>query len=198
MRFAHGTTYNRGMARETTAVKEGVSFEEFLEFERTSQVKHEFVDGRLFLMPGVTDRHNKIAGNIYVAARLAIRDTDCDVYFSDVLVRTPNNIGYYPDVFGTCDQDDTEPRVKRLPCFIIEVLSQTTEAIDRGEKLLNYSKISSLQTYVLVTQDEPRAEVFSRQNDGSWRYEVIESGGTLKLPCINLEMPLKDVYTGVL
>ncbi len=186
------------MARETAPVKEGVSFEEFLEFESASQVKHEFVDGRLFLMPGVTDRHNKIAGRIYAKALLATDGTPCDVYISDVLVRTPNNIGYYPDVFGTCDQDDTEPRVKRNPCFIIEVLSSSTEAIDRGEKLLNYGKILSLQTYVLVTQDEARAEVFSRQTDGSWRYEVIESGGRLKLPCINLEMPLEDVYTGVL
>lgn len=185
------------MARESTPVKDGVTFEEFLEFESAGQVKHEFVDGRLFLMPGVTDRHNKIAGNIYVAARVALRDSRCDVYISDVLIRTPNNIGYYPDVFGTCDQDDSEPRVKRLPCFILEVLSSSTEAIDRGEKLLNYSRIPSLQTYVLLTQDEHRAEAFSRQSDGSWRYEVIESGGMLKLPCINLEMPLEDVYAGV-
>lgn len=184
------------MSRQEPPVKTDLSFSEFLEFEIHALERHEFVDRQLFLMAGGTPKHNRIAGRIYARALTLTENTPCQVYMSDVLIRTPNEIGYYPDVFGVCDDDEPDSRVKREPCFIIEVLSESTEAIDRGEKFRNYQKIPSLQTYVLIDQTEPRIEVFSRLADGSWRFEMIETGGVLKLPCIKLQIPLDEIYAG--
>ena len=83
---------------------------------------------------------------------------------------------------------------KRFPCFIVEVLSESTEAVDRGEKLNPYRLIPTLQTYVLISQDEMRAEVYSRLDEHYWRYEVVEPGGT---PCLGLEIGLDEIYAGL-
>ena len=184
------------MSRQEPPIKTDLSFEAFLEFEVASQERHEFVDRQLFLMAGGTPKHNRIAGRIYARALNLTENTACQVYMNDVLIRTPNEIGYYPDVFGICDDPEPDSRVKRTPWFIIEVLSESTEAVDRGEKFRNYQKIPSLQTYILLDQTEPRAEIFSRQMDGSWRFEMVEIGGILKLPCIHLELALSDIYAG--
>jgi Uma2 family endonuclease len=88
-------------------------------------------------------------------------------------------------------------RYRRLPCFIAEVLSESTEAIDRGEKLLNYQKLESLQTYALISQDEARVEVFSRLPDGAWRYKLLEGDAMLKVPCAKLEVKVCELFQGI-
>lgn len=181
------------MARSTEPVKTGLSFAEYLALERSAEVKHEFVHGQLFMMAGASDRHNRLAGRLY-ARLLAAESGDCRTYISDMLVRTPDEVGYYPDVLVTCEEG--EERVKRHPCLIIEVLSPTTEAIDRGEKLHNYQKFASLEAYVLVSQEEERIEMFRRDN-GGWRYEPKEAGESLTLPCAGLELTVEDIYIGL-
>ena len=183
------------MARTDPPVKTGVSFEDYLEFERTSEVKHEFVDGQLFMMAGTSDRHNRIAGRIY-AALLAAEASPCRTYFADMKLKVSDDKGYYPDVLVVCDDADDEPYFKKNPCLIIEVLSDSTEAIDRGEKLHNYRKFASLQAYVLVNQKEQRTEVFRRDGD-VWLYEEKEAEDTLELPCVGLELSVSDLYTGI-
>lgn len=96
-----------------------------------------------------------------------------------------------------CNEEDNHPLVKCKPCLIIEVLSDSTEAIDRGEKLGNYRLFESLQAYVLVNQNMKRLEVYHRQNDGSWRYESFDEGQTLRLPCVNLELSVDSLYQGL-
>ncbi len=172
------------------------SFDEYLELEANSQVRHEFVDGFMFAMAGGTDNHNRIAINIIVRVNAAAEAANCEAFINDMLVRTPGDIGYYPDVFVTCDEPNDGSRVKRKPCFVIEVLSEIPEAIDRGEKLHNYRKIPGLQTYVLIAQNQKLIETYSRLPDGAWRYETIESG-ELELPCIGLKLALEDAYRGV-
>ena len=103
----------------------------------------------------------------------------------------PDGPAYYPDVFVTCEDED-DSYVKRKPCLIAEVLSPSTEAVDRGEKLLNYQKLGTLQAYVLLSQDLPRAEVYRRDGDG-WRYELKEAGETLTLPCVGLKVSLDSL-----
>jgi Uma2 family endonuclease len=197
--------YNQHMARLEQPVRTATSFEEFLEFERSSPVRHEFIDGNLFVMAGGTDRHNQLAIRVLTRASLAVEGSDCLMYMADMLVRTPSGVGYYPDVFASREAVDGA-RVKHQPCFIAEVLSEpahghgaseSTEAIDRGEKLLNYAQFETLETYVLISQVTPQAEVYSRQPDGSWRYEVIKSGGVLRVPCIKLELPLEILYANL-
>jgi Uma2 family endonuclease len=181
--------------RTQAPTKTGLAFEDYLEFEKTSPVKHELVDGQLFVMAGTSERHNRIAGRTY-ALLLAAEDGTCRTYFADIALRTPSNDGYYPDVFVVCEKDDDNEYVKHKPCLIVEVLSDSTEAIDRGEKLGNYTTIPTLQAYVLLSQHEVKAEVYSRAGKG-WHYEVIQAEDVVKLPCIKLELPLQNFYVGV-
>jgi Uma2 family endonuclease len=181
------------MPRLSPPIKSGLTFEDF---EETATEKHDFVEGQLFMMAGTTDRHNRIAGRFYALA-LAGEDGQCRTYFSDVKLRTPNDVGYYPDVLVVCDEEDNHPLVKREPCLIVEVLLDGTEAIDRGKKLGNYRLFESLQAYVLVNQHINRIEVYRRHEDGSWRYEVYEGNETLKLPCVGLELTVSQLYQGL-
>jgi Uma2 family endonuclease len=188
--------YNEHMQR-SAPVKTNLDFDAFLDMEMRSQERHEFVDGNLFVMPGGSERHNMIAGHLIAQAFLKALQKGYRLLHNDVLVRTPSGIGYYPDVFLVSDPSDNEARVKRAPCLIIEVLSDSTEAIDRGEKMRNYRTIPSLETYVLLEQDAPRAEVFSKQPDGSWRHDVLEADGTLRLPQLDLEIALESLYANL-
>jgi Uma2 family endonuclease len=174
-----------------------LSFEEYLELEERSETRHEFVDGFMFAMTGGTDNHNQITINILTQARLKTRASSCRAYASDMKVRTPDGTGYYPDVFVTCDEPNDGSQAKYNPYFIVEVLSPSTEAFDRGEKQLRYRQISSLQAYVLVTQHRKLIEVYRRLPDGTWRYETLEESGTLELPYINLPMTLEGIYEDV-
>jgi Uma2 family endonuclease len=176
-----------------------MTFEEYLEFEKHAEVKHEFVDGFIFAMAGANNKHNIISGNVFALARVAARATQCRAYMKDMKLRTPepDSHGYYPDVFVTCDSDDFNTNVKTTACFIAEVLSTPTEDIDRGEKWQNYRKLSSLQAYVLVSQKQRYVEIYKRMTDGSWRYDALENDGILELPCVNASMTLDDIYEDV-
>jgi Uma2 family endonuclease len=109
---------------------------------------------------------------------------------------TPSGKGYYPDLFMTCEEPNDGSRFKRYPCWIVEVLSESTQAIDRGEKLHNYKAMPTLKTYVLVSQDQKLVEVYQQLEDKTWRYESLEEG-ILELPCLDLKISLQDIYTGV-
>jgi Uma2 family endonuclease len=153
-------------------LQRAASFEEFLEFESRSQERHEFVDGNLFVVAGGTDRHNLIA----------------------LLLHALIGFGFYPDLFVIQDTSHDEPRVKHHPSIIIEVLSESTEATDRGEKWQQYQTIPSLEMYVLLPQEQAGAEVFTRQNDGSWRYQKLDATASLEFPNLNLNVPLEELY----
>ena len=181
------------MARSTQPVKTGLSFEQYLEFERSATEKHEFVDGQLFMMAGASDRHNRLT--LALATRFFSTEVPpCRAFMSDMKVETPTGQGYYPDVLVVCDETDDHPYVKRRPCLIIEVLSASTEAVDRGEKLNSYRLFESLQVYLLVNQEVRRLELLRRAEDGSWRYDVFEAGDTLTLPCGNVEVVVDELY----
>ena len=143
------------MPRATKPVRTGLTFEQYLELEHASPVKHEFMDGQMFMLAGASDKHNHLAGRLY-AWLLNAEKGACRTFFADMKVRTPAGVGYYPDVLVVCDEEDDDAYVKQKPCLIIEVLSPSTEAIDRGEKLHNYRTFESLQAYVLVNQEVMR------------------------------------------
>ena len=184
------------MPRAAEPVKTGLTFEQYLELEYASPVKHEFVDGQMFMLAGASDKHNRLAGRLY-AWFLGAEEDLCLTYFADMKVRTPGGVGYYPDILVTCDEADDDAYVKRKPCLIVEVLSPSAEAIDRGERLHNYRTFETLQAYVLVNQDVARIEMYRRERDGSWRYEECEAGENLKLPCLGYELRVDDLYKGV-
>lgn len=120
----------------------------------------------------------------------------CAVYSSDVILRVPSGRGFYPDVFVTCDQSQDSSRVVQSPCIIIEVLSKTTQVFDRSEKWQQYQQIPSLEQYVLLSQVEITAEVYSRQGP-KWLYERLTGDATLHFSSLSLDVVLSEIYAGL-
>jgi Uma2 family endonuclease len=183
------------MPRAEEPIRKGMSFEEWLEFEQTSVQKHELVDGQLFAMAGSGDRHNRLAVRLCTFLESASEASECLTYAMDMKLRVPTGEGYYPDVMVLCDSQGEKSTYKTKPCLLVEVLSARTEALDRGEKLRNYQKLPTLQAYVLLSQDEPRAEVYRPSSEGLWLYEVIEGEGVLNLPCVPLQLALSKLFS---
>lgn len=175
-----------------------ISVADYLDGELRSPVRHEYIDGEVFAMSGSSRRHNLIVGNLFTAARTGARGRGCQVFANDMKVFiAARNIFYYPDVSCCCDPLDREDYFLTRPCFVVEVLSPSTAAIDRREKRLNYATLDSLREYVLVNQDQRRVDVYRRGADGAWSAEKIEGHGTLQLNCVSLSLSLDDIYEDV-
>lgn len=174
-----------------------MSVEEYLEFEKNSPVKHEYVGGHVYAMVGVSRRHSRISGNIFRKLADAAEGGPCRVHQSDMKVPTPDGIFYYPDVVVACGPEPADPYVEDGPCLVVEVTSPSTEATDLREKLLSYRRIPGLKAYLIVEQDEKRVERHYRNERDEWMSEVVE-GDAVPVPCpTNAELPLQDVYRGL-
>jgi|GEM_PF-371628 len=151
--------------------------EQYLELEEESTIKHEYRDGEVYAMAGTGDTHNTIAGNLYTLIRNHLRGTNCRVYFADVKAKLEEqNRFYYPDLLVTCDPQDRETSTyKRFPKLIIEVLSESTEAFDRGDKFHDDQTLNSLEEYILVNSKNQRVEILTRQEQGWWKFKTYNS-----------------------
>lgn len=179
----------------STALQRLVSVEEYLAGEERAQVRHEYVAGRLFGMSGASRAHNTIAGNLFAAIGERLRGGPCRVFISDVKVRIRAlDAFYYPDVVVACEPDDREAYWVEKPRLLIEVLSATTEAIDRREKLVAYQRIESLEEYVLVEQTRRAIEIY-RRIGGEWTLESVDEG-LVRLASVDLSIPIEAVYEG--
>jgi Uma2 family endonuclease len=144
-----------------------MSAEEYLAWEETQLERHEYWDGEVFAMTGGTRPHNRVSFNCSKVLDDLLAERDCEVYISDVKVQVEANRKYfYPDVVVTCDARDLDAQLVQYPCLIIEVLSPSTEAVDRGIKFMHYRQANTLQTYLLVQPDAPRVEGFTRNEAG--------------------------------
>lgn len=175
---------------------------EYLTFERASETKHEFIDGEVYAMSGASRNHNLVVSSTIVALYVQLRGKGCQVYPSDMKVRTPATGSYtYPDVTVVCGEaqfDDDQSDVLVNPTVVIEVLSPKTEAYDRGVKFQRYREIASLQEYILIAQDRPYIERFVRQADGVWQLnEARGLEGALELTSIDCTLALAEVYQQV-
>lgn len=171
--------------------------EQYLELEAKRSSKHEYIDGRAYAMAGTTDTHNAIIGNLFVAARNCLRGSECRAYFTDIKVRLEErNCFYYPDLFVTCDPRDRETSTyKRFPRLIIEVLSESTEAFDRGDKFHDYQTLSSLEEYVLVNSKRQQVEIFRRNEQGLWVYRRETAiAETFVLHSLTLSVSFADLH----
>jgi Uma2 family endonuclease len=150
-----------------------LSPDDYLQWEDNSDIKHEYINGEVYAMAGASDAHVTIAGNLFALLLNHLRGSGCRVYISDMKVRLETlNRFYYPDVMVTCDIRDQEtPNYKRFPCLIVEVLSDSTEAFDRGDKFANYLTLESLQEYILISTKQARIDCFRRQSEGQWTVE---------------------------
>jgi Uma2 family endonuclease len=177
-----------------------VSVEEYLEGERNSQVRHEYVEGHVYAMAGASDDHNRIAGNIFSFLHSALRGKPCEPFINDMKAKIQlASAFYYPDVLVACDPTDKEKYYRERPVVIVEVLSPETRRTDEREKALAYRLVSSVEVYLLVEQDRSRITALHRA-DNDWRREVIEGRTVaLKLECLGVEIPMERIYerTGV-
>lgn len=171
--------------------KPWITPQDYLAAERVAEVRHEYLDGEVFAMVGASRRHATIVGNLFVALRQAARG--CQAYANDVKVRVEAaNAFYYPDLVATCAGGDDAPYVVKDPVLVVEVLSDSTEAIDRREKRTNYQKIPSLREIVLVSQSERLVEVY-RRDGGRWSADMV-CDGPVMLAALDLTIPLEAMY----
>ena len=172
---------------------------EYLEAEDYSQIRHEYLNGQVFGMTGGSREHNLITGNIHNRLKNHLRGSGCQVFASDMKVRIEtDNVFYYPNVVVTCNSQDTEKFFLTKPCLIVEVLSPSTENIDRREKLLTYKKIESLQEYVLVSQDEVEVELYRKDTDNNWVKYILSKNDSVTLDSVKLELIMAEIYEDVI
>ncbi|MFB8790520.1 MAG: Uma2 family endonuclease [Potamolinea sp.] len=174
--------------------------DEYLQMEEQSPIKHEYIDGQVYAMAGASDPHVTIALNLATLLRSHVRGSGCRVYISDMKARIDSlNRFYYPDVMVTCDPRDQEtPNHKRFPTLIVEVLSDSTEAFDRGDKFSDYQELASLREYVLINTKRRRVECFRRNNEGFWVLHYYRSEQSLfQLNSVNFEGTLDALYEDV-
>ena len=176
-----------------------VTEQEYLEMEKASSIKHEFVDGYIFAMVGSSRAHNKIAMNIGSSIHQHLKDAPCDVYMSDVRLKIEHlSSYYYPDIMVGCSREEDDYCLSK-PCLIIEVLSPSTASTDRREKLLAYQSIPSLKDYCLINQSECKVEKYTREQEGrSWILNVYEQAENIPFACVDVEMSMQAIYDGVL
>ena len=178
------------------------TFGEYLARERLATIKSEFYRGEIFAMAGGSLRHNTISGNAFTLLRNGLRGSPCRPLNSGQRIRiATNTLSTYPDVSIICgeikvDQEDQDAIVN--PRVIFEVISRSTESYDRGKKFDLYRQLESLQEYVLVSQDEPQVDRFTRQNDGSWNLTITKGlENSIKLISVSCVLPVAGIYEDV-
>ena len=175
-----------------------LSVEEYLEAEKDSPVRHEYIDGQIYAMAGASDRHNRIGINFTNPLDDHLVDGPCEVFIADMKVWVSETVFYYPDVVVACDGPSADPYYRAQPRLIIEVSSPATERIDRSEKLLTYKRVRSLKEYVIVSQDRVRIEVFRRGRGDRWSWQVLtDLDEELRLESVSLTLTVRQVYRRV-
>jgi Uma2 family endonuclease len=179
-------------------LKTKISVADYLEGEKISPVKHEFVEGEIYAMAGTSDNHSRIAGNTFVALSIHLRDSPCEPFAGETKVQATRNVYYYPDVLVSGEENPESPYFRNAPILIIEVTSPSTEHIDRREKLLFYQQMPSVQEYAVIDQHRINIELHRRQPNGSWiTYYFDASDGEVEFQSVGLTLPIPEIYRRV-
>jgi Uma2 family endonuclease len=173
--------------------------EEYFAWEEQQEEKHEYFDGEIYAMSGGTLNHSEIAGNFNRLLGNHLEDSDCRVLNSDARIKIQRSEKYvYPDASVTCDERDRQTtQYITHPCLIVEVLSPSTEAYDRGKKFKLYRQSASLIDYVLVNADEIEIDVFRKNDRGRWEQISYVTGDRVELESITLTFPIDRIYRGI-
>lgn len=174
----------------------------YLEFERESEVKHEYFQGEIFAMAGASTNHNRLVTSIVHYLYPKLGKKGCDILANDMRVKVSQTGLYtYPDILIACGElhyDDDQKDTLLNPLIIFEVLSPSTESYDRGKKFESYRTLDSLQEYLLISQDKIHIEHYVRQSDKEWQFiDITQSGDVFTLPSIACEVSVKDIYERV-
>ena len=178
-----------------------LTFEAYMAWEAEQAERHEFFAGEVFAMTGARATHNTIAGNVFALLKQALRGTPCRVFFADMKLHAASvNASFYPDVFVSCDPRDRTPDaelVQRHPQLVVEVLSDSTAAFDRGQKFEAYRSLESLMAYLLVEQNRPHADLFVRNAEGLWVLNPVGAGESLTIAPLGVVLPMEAIYEGI-
>ncbi len=174
-----------------------MSLASYLEYEKQSDVRHEFVEGDIYAFAGASRRHSLIVTYLVISLGLAARGGPYEVHSNDVKLRATDRIIYYPDVMVVCDPEDTDALIVSRPCLVVEVASPSTELVDRREKLFIYRQIESLEAYLIVEQDQRLVRVHSRSTGGDWQRVDATGAGSFRLTCPEIELSLDQIYEGL-
>lgn len=180
------------------------SVEEYLDRETAAEVRHEYHDGEILAMSGGTYSHSVVITNLLIALGSRLRGAPCRPLESNMRFRIDSRNRYvYPDVTVVCGPPQFDPRDRRQttllnPRVVFEVLSDSTQAYDRGEKFDAYRTIASIEEYVLITPDRPLVESYLRQADGSWRLDAYDGlQAVAKLRSLSIDVPLAEIYLDI-
>ncbi|MBK8023335.1 MAG: Uma2 family endonuclease [Chloroflexi bacterium] len=178
------------------------TLEAYFALEHASDIKHEFLNGEILAMGGGSSAHNSLVAEIHGGLHAQLRGRGCRTFIGDQRLKLNTRSYVYPDVMVVCEQPafvlDTGLESLLNPVLVVEVLSPSTELYDRSEKFLRYLALESLQEYVLVAQNRPRVEVFTRQADNRWLLTVSEGlDSTTVLESIDCTLSLAEIYQWV-
>ena len=170
--------------------------EEYFSWEEKQLEKHELIDGRVYTMSGGTKNHSDIAGNFLAIVKPHLRGSGCKTYNSDCRVNIFNTSNYlYPDMSVTCDpRDNSSGQYITYPCLIVEVLSDSTEAYDRGKKFEKYRRNPNLVDYVLVSSAEIAIDIYHKNDAGEWVIISYREGERVELKSIGLSVAIEQFY----
>jgi Uma2 family endonuclease len=180
----------------TPASKQYFTPEEYFAWEERQLEKHELIEGRVYEMGGGTQDHSAIKLNIASLVIAHLRGSQCRVFNSDLKVNIVNTSTYtYPDLSVTCDDRDREnTKYITYPCLIVEVLSDSTEAYDRGKKFEKYRRNPNLVDYVLVSSDEVAIDIYHKNDAGDWVILSYRKGDRVELKSIGLTVAIEQFY----
>ncbi len=172
--------------------------DEYLKLELNSDIRHEYIAGQIYAMAGGSEEHDLINTNILTFLYLKLKNTGCRVFSGNMKIKIENlDLFYYPDISVTCEERDNQKYFKSYPCLIIEILSPSTERVDRTEKLRNYRELLSLKEYILISQNQIKVEIYRKNKENNWELEILTSSDILKLQSVGLEISILDIYEGI-
>ena len=172
----------------------------YLDWEADQPEKHEYLVGEVFAMAGASEAHVTLAGNVFMALRNHLRGGPCSVFISDMKLRVEaDNAFFYPDVFVTCAETDrAHSHYKAVPSLVVEVLSPTTSAYDRGAKFAAYRKLPSLREYAVIDPERLSVDLFRRDSDsGHWVLYPFVAGDEVQCTSVGLRVSMAELYEDV-
>jgi Uma2 family endonuclease len=172
-----------------------VSLDEYLRLEQTSETRHEYVAGELVAMAGESQEHEDIVLNGVEALRPVARAKAFRLYTTTIKLRVTAKRYRYPDVMVLCNPK-SESGIESEPCFLLEVLSDSTAQTDLSKKLREYTEISSLERYAIVSQTARLVIIYSRTLNG-WQVQTLENLGEIDIPCLGVKLSLEQLYEGL-
>jgi len=185
-------------------VAKPMSVAEYLSSEQASPVRREYVGGQVYAMAGGSSRHNRIAGNIHALCWQLAQDRPCRVYLEGMKLRVgregsydTEQAFYYPDVMVVCDKSLPDEYYETEPCILVEVLSPSSASVDLREKYLEYTRLPSLRTYLVVDSDTLFVRHWHRDEAGHWNHQDLTGDGNIPLPCLGGQITLPQIYRGV-